>query len=66
MRLSAPVWCMGIEEDLGNMASQDISENLKAHASFEIVQRQKGISLRELLLPRYSGFSVSFSLGSRP
>jgi len=48
-RPSAPVWFMGIEEGLGNMNSQDISENLKARASFEDTMdlREAHIRLRE-------------------
>jgi hypothetical protein len=48
-RPSAPVWFMGIEEGLGNMNSQDISQNLKARASFESTMdlREAHIRLRE-------------------
>jgi hypothetical protein len=46
---SAPVWFMGIEEGLGNMNSQDISQNLKARATFESTMdlREAHIRLRE-------------------
>jgi hypothetical protein len=48
-RPSAKVWFMGIEEGLGNMNSQDISENLKARASFESTMdlREAHMRLRE-------------------
>lgn len=48
-RPTAPVWFMGIEEGLGNMNSQDISENLKARASFKGTMdlREAHMRLRE-------------------